>query len=73
MVPKFDPLSLLILRFRGRSVAVLRDHCPDYEVSRPHQQSRVAFPEDQRLITPLSTEYHRDRTEQLATLAIVFS
>jgi len=27
----FDPMSLLILKFRGRSVAVLRAHCSDYD------------------------------------------
>jgi hypothetical protein len=32
----FEPLSLLILKFRGRGVAVFRDRCPDYDVSRPH-------------------------------------
>ena len=31
----FNPLSLLILKFRGRGVAVFRDHCADYDVSRP--------------------------------------
>jgi hypothetical protein len=31
----FDPLSLLILKFRGRGVAVFRDRCTDYDVSRP--------------------------------------
>lgn len=30
----FDPLSLLILKFRGRGVAVLRDRCADYDVGR---------------------------------------
>ena len=39
----FDPLSLLILKFRGRSVAVFRDRCADYDVSRP-QSLQVAFP-----------------------------
>jgi hypothetical protein len=32
----YDPFSLLILKFRGRGVAVLRDSCSDYDVSRPH-------------------------------------
>jgi len=31
----FNPLSLLVLKFHGRSVAVFRDHCVRYEVSRP--------------------------------------
>ena len=31
---EFNPLSLLILKFRGRSVAVFRDHCIRHEVSR---------------------------------------
>jgi hypothetical protein len=29
----FNPLSLLFLTFRGRSVAVFRDHCSVYDVS----------------------------------------
>jgi hypothetical protein len=29
------PLALLILKFRGRGVAVFRDRCTDYDVSRP--------------------------------------
>ena len=33
--PVFDPLSLLYLKFHGRNVAVFRDHCTRYEVSRP--------------------------------------
>jgi hypothetical protein len=28
-------LALLILKFRGRAVAVFRDRCADYDVSRP--------------------------------------
>ena len=31
----FNTLSLLFLKFRGRSVAVFRDHCIHYEVSHP--------------------------------------
>lgn len=31
----FNTLSLLFLKFRGRSVAVFRDHCVHYEVSHP--------------------------------------
>ena len=31
----FNMLSLLFLKFRGRSVAVFRDHCTHYEVSHP--------------------------------------
>jgi hypothetical protein len=31
----FNPLFLLILKSRGRSVAVFRDRCADYDVSRP--------------------------------------
>ena len=34
-VMAFDPLSLLFLKFRGRTVAVLRDRCVQYEVSPP--------------------------------------
>ena len=30
----FDPFSLLILKFRGRGVAVFRNLCVDYDVSR---------------------------------------
>jgi hypothetical protein len=30
----FDPFSLLILKFRGRGVAVFRDRCADYDVCR---------------------------------------
>lgn len=57
----FDPLSLLVLKFRGRNVAVFRDHCAHYEVSRPtinnfrwSDSSRVA-----------GTEHSSRRTEQL--------
>ena len=43
----FDPLSLLILKFRGQSIAILRDQCSDYEVSRHSchrsSQSRSLF------------------------------
>jgi hypothetical protein len=35
----FEPLSLLILKFRGRSVAVFRALCADYDVSRPRSLS----------------------------------
>jgi hypothetical protein len=38
----FNPLSLLILKFRGRSVAVFRDQCLRHEVSHPWH--RVALP-----------------------------
>jgi len=31
----FNPLSLLVLTFRGRNVAVIRHCCTHYEVSRP--------------------------------------
>ena len=34
----FDPLSLLILKFRGRGVVVLRDRCTDYDVSLPQRR-----------------------------------
>jgi hypothetical protein len=41
---KYDPMSLLILRFHGRSVAVVRAFCSDYEVSRRlHRQSPKSF------------------------------
>ena len=33
MAMAFNPLSLLILKFRGRSVAVFRNLCTDYDVS----------------------------------------
>jgi len=33
----FDPLSFLILTFRGRQIATLRENCSKYEVSRPHR------------------------------------
>ena len=36
----FNPLSLLVLKSRGRSVAVFRDHCTRYEVSRPTNSCR---------------------------------
>jgi hypothetical protein len=62
MAFKFNPLSLLFLKFRGRSVAVLRDHCTYYDVSRPHQ-SPVAVPDSRPL---MATEYHHGRTAQLA-------
>jgi hypothetical protein len=32
----FDPLTLLTLKYRGRSVAVFREHCLRHEVSRAH-------------------------------------
>ena len=44
-IMSFNPLSLLILKFRGRSVAVFRDHCTRYEVSPPNinfRQSLIA-------------------------------
>ena len=66
----FDPLSLLILKFRGRSVAVFRNHCPDYNVRCYHHQPPVPFPEGHLLILLLPTESRRCRTAQLAILAI---
>jgi len=44
----FNPLSLLILRFRGRSVAVIRHRCGRYEVSRPCH-----------CLSPFVHEFHR--------------
>lgn len=32
----FDPLTLLTLKYRGRSVAVLREKCLRHEVSPAH-------------------------------------
>jgi hypothetical protein len=69
----FDPYSLLILKFRGRGVAVFRDRCADYDVSRP--QSLSLFLMTVCLLTliaslpPATTEYYCCRTTQLAALA----
>jgi len=41
LIMSFNLLSLLVLKFRGRSVAVFRDHCTRYEVSRPTINFRV--------------------------------
>jgi hypothetical protein len=43
----FNPLSLLILKFRDRGVAVFRDRCTDYDVSLPQYR----FPQIALLIT----------------------
>jgi hypothetical protein len=40
----FEPLSLLFLKFRGRSAAVFRALCSDYDVSCLRRQSPLAFP-----------------------------
>ena len=51
----FDPLSLLIIKLRcGRGVAVLRDHCADYDVSRP--QSLFFY-----RIAALTVQHHREQ------------
>jgi hypothetical protein len=49
----FNPLSLLVLKFRGRSVAVLRDQCARYEVGRPTIKSSFF---SYRLIVSLSQD-----------------
>jgi len=54
----FNPLSILVLKFRGRSVAVLRDHCSFYGVSRP----AISFRWSDRVA---GTEHPSRRTEQL--------
>ena len=61
----FDPLSLLILKFRGRSVAVFRSLCIDYDVSRSVFLHWDICTADHR-----KQEYHYRRTTQLATLAV---
>ena len=37
----FDPLTLLTLKYGGRSVAVFREHCLHHKVSRAHGMPRV--------------------------------
>ena len=56
----FNLLSLLIPKFRGRRVAVFRDRCTRYEVSRPVLPSTS---NDLNRITGI--KYFSHRTEQL--------
>ena len=37
----YDPLTLLILKYRGQSVAVFRENCLQHEVSRAARMPRV--------------------------------
>jgi hypothetical protein len=46
----FDPLSLLFLEFRGRSVTVFRTHCFDYHVL----ASLTGTPGSPRRLTPVN-------------------
>jgi hypothetical protein len=70
----FDSLSILILKSRGRSVAVIPKLCFNYSVSGLNRESPVAFPDIHFLITLLPTEYYlRGRTRQLAILGPISS
>ena len=55
----FNPLSLLVLKFHGRSVVVFRDHCTRYEVSRPTVNYRFVRWSDR----VAGTEHPSRRTE----------
>ncbi|SRR6266404_3722899 len=67
MPTTFDRVTLLILKSRGRNVAVFRDNCPDYDVSCAHWRSRVASPPSSD--SDFTAEYHRGRMTQLAVPA----
>jgi hypothetical protein len=61
----FDPLSILNLKFRRRTVAVFRNHCARYEV-RPHPYQPVPLLSPGLTIARLATiGYHRGRPVQL--------
>jgi len=59
--PVFNPLSLLILKFHGRSVAVFRDHCTRYDVRRP----TIRYPYVRWSHRVAGTEHPSRRKEQL--------
>lgn len=63
---EFNPLSLLILKFHGRSTAVIRQLCIRYEVSRP---CRSLSPFDLGLDRVAGTGHPTGRTAQLSNPA----
>ena len=61
-----DPLSILILKFRGRGVAVLRDRCADYDVSRsPFSVFRVLTRTGQQSIIAVARSSLRSSLRQV--------